>query len=251
MEKVRSGEAVNIKASTWNAFVDAANFVKEAKRNASGKGVASGLDVGIVKVKNGESALMERFSALVLTGVAVTPETNEDEFVSCPPVFSGMLMTAAREGMPWCVLLEPTPAGEIGRAMVLGVTPAKITVSASDDQYAQPRAGSSTGVIETAATGTARILWKESGTGSKWAILQLGGAGSGGGGDEKALMCKVTGGDSTNGYSVTVYPNGRSEGGTHSAKLFLPDVALDADIPAGTWIIGHKGAMSSTGGSET
>ena len=33
MEKVRSGEAVNIKASTWNAFVDAANFVKEAKRN--------------------------------------------------------------------------------------------------------------------------------------------------------------------------------------------------------------------------
>ena len=26
MEKVRSGEAVNIKASTWNAFVDAANW---------------------------------------------------------------------------------------------------------------------------------------------------------------------------------------------------------------------------------
>ena len=30
MEKVRSGEAVNIKAATWNAFVDAANWVKDA-----------------------------------------------------------------------------------------------------------------------------------------------------------------------------------------------------------------------------
>ena len=65
-------------------------------------------------------------------------------------------------------------------------------------------------------------------------------------------MCKVNGGSATAGYNITVYPNGRGdEETTESALLFLPDVALDADIPSGMWIIGHRPAMSSTGGSET
>ena len=56
MEKVRSGEAVNIKASTWNAFVDAANWVKEAKQNSLGAGVRSGIGGGIVPMKNMEES---------------------------------------------------------------------------------------------------------------------------------------------------------------------------------------------------
>ena len=56
MEKVRAGEDVVIRASTWNAFVDAANYVKEVRQNRSAKGVSSGLDVGIVRIKNAESA---------------------------------------------------------------------------------------------------------------------------------------------------------------------------------------------------
>ena len=251
MEKVRTGEQVSIKAATWNAFVDAANFVKEARQNRSANGVSAGLDVGIVRLKNGESTLYSRFSALVITGVCVTAETNEDEFTSCPPVFEGLKMTADREGKPYAVLLEPIEAGAIGRAMVLGVTPAKVVINASDEDYAVPKADSSTGALESSATGTARILWKAGGSGEQWCVLQLGGAGAGQV-DDKALMCKVQSGTATAGYRVTVYPNGRSdEGTTESALLFLPDVALDADIPAGTWIIGHRAMMSSTGGSET
>ncbi len=161
-------------------------------------------------------------------------------------------MTADREGKPYAILLEPIEAGEIGRAMILGVTPAKVTINSSDDGYAVPKAGSSEGALESSATGTARILWRAGGGGEQWCVLQLGGAGAGQG-EDKALMCKVGGGTATAGYTVTVYPNGRSdEGGVeYSALLFLPDVALDADIPAGTWVIGHKSAMASTGGSET
>ena len=158
MEKVRTGEQVSIKAATWNAFVDAANFVKEARQNRSANGVSAGLDVGIVRLKNGESTLYSRFSALVITGVCVTAETNEDEFTSCPPVFEGLKMTADREGKPYAVLLEPIEAGAIGRAMVLGVTPAKVVINASDEDYAVPKADSSTGALESSATGTARAL---------------------------------------------------------------------------------------------
>ena len=135
--------------------------------------------------------------------------------------------------------------------MVLGITPAKVMINSADEDYAVPKADSTTGALESSATGTARILWRAGGSGEQWCILQLGGAGAGAA-DDKALMCKVRSGSATAGYQVTVYPNGRSdEGRTENALLFLPDVALDADIPAGTWIIGHRAAMSSTGGSET
>ena len=39
MEKVRSGEQVRISAATWNAFIDAANYVKESRQNSHGKGL--------------------------------------------------------------------------------------------------------------------------------------------------------------------------------------------------------------------
>ena len=57
MEKVRSGETVTIRAATWNAFIDAANYVKEARQNQRAKGLKSGIQTGIVLVKNAESEL--------------------------------------------------------------------------------------------------------------------------------------------------------------------------------------------------
>ena len=93
MEKVRSGESVTIKAATWNAFIDAANFTKEMRQNQRGKGLKSGIQTGIVLVKNAESELRERFAALVLCDIAVPPNVNELEFTSCPPVFIGQKMT--------------------------------------------------------------------------------------------------------------------------------------------------------------
>lgn len=251
MEKVRSGEAVNIKASTWNAFVDAANWVKEARQNSSASGLKSGYGFGVVPLKNCEDRDWGRFAALSITGVCVTPDANEDEFVSCPPVLQGSRVTDERVERPYAITLEPIAAGAVGRAMLLGITPAKVTVNDSEDGYAVPKAGSTTGEMESAETGVARILWKGSGSGTQWCLLQLGGAGAGGGG-EKALMCRVTGGTAAAGYQVTVHPNGRTDEGTaYPSLLFLPDVALDADLPRGTWVIGHKCAIASTGGNET
>ena len=252
MEKVKAGDTVVIKASTWNAFIDAANFAKEQRQNQLGKGLRSGVATGIVLVKNGESEARDRFSALVLSDVAVPPNVNEDEFVSCPPVFIGQKMTEEREGKPYAILLQPLAAGEIGRAMVLGITPAKVSIQDADDEYAVPTPGSTTGALQSDATGVARIIWKAGGSGLQWCLLQLGGAGSGGGQPDKAYMCLVNGGTSLAGYRVSVYPNGRSDPGTaQNGILYAPDLALQSDLPSGTWIIGHKSALKATGGNET
>ncbi len=249
MEKVRSGEAVSIRASTWNAFIDAANFTRQARQNRLGEGLKSGLGFGIVLVKNCEERTYERFAALSVTGVCVTADANEDEFVSCQPVLQGSRVTDERVERPYVILQEPLEAGAVGRAMLMGVTPAKVVVNDPEDGYAVPKAGSD-GSLESAATGVARILWKGSGSGARWCLLQLGGAG-GGAGEDKALMCKVSGGSAQAGYQAKVYPNGRDDGGSaYSALLFLPDVALDADLPSGTWVIGHRCSVASTGGNE-
>ena len=252
MEKVKAGDTVVIKASTWNAFIDAANFAKEQRQNQRGKGLRSGIVTGIVLLKNGESEARDRFTAMVLSDIAISPSTNEDEFVSCPPVFIGQKMTEEREGKPYAVLLEPIAAGQIGRAMVLGITPAKVSIQDAEDEYAVPTAGSSNGALESSSTGVARILWKAGGSGTVWCLLQLGGAGSGGAAGEKAYMCEVGGGTAASGYSVTVYPNGREDSSTtERGVLYLPDLALGADIPSGTWIIGHKAALKATGGNDS
>lgn len=251
MEKVRSGDELVIRASTWNAFVDAANWVRDQRINRGAKGVRSGAGVGIVFVKNAESEARERFTALVLCDIAVPPNVNEDEFLSVQPVFIGQKMTDEREGKPYAILLEPIAPGEIGRAMLLGVVPARVNVGDADDGYAVPTPNSSSGALQSDTSGVARILWKAGGTGTQWCLLELGGAGGGSGGD-KAYMCRVNGGTQSAGYNVTVYPNGRNDPKVKSsAILYVPELALGSQIEAGTWIIGHKSALKATGGSET
>lgn len=251
MQKVRTGENLVIKASTWNAFIDAANFVKDERQNRIGKGLKSGVGAGVVLIKNAESETRDRFTALVLNDIAVPPSANEDEFISCAPVFIGQKMTDEREGKPYAILLEPIAAGEIGRAMVFGIVPAKVSIQDADDQYAVPTPNSSSGALQSDSTGVARIVWKAGGTGTQWCLLQLGGAGGGSGGD-KAYMCRVTGGSQTEGFNVTVYVNGRYDSKTvYSAILHVPELALGSEIPSGSWIIGHKCALEATGGNES
>ena len=251
MEKVRSGEQLVIKASTWNAFIDAANFTKEQRQNQFGKGLRSGVGAGVVLIKNAEPELRDRFTALILNDIAVPPSANENEFVSCPPVFIGQRMTDEREGRPYAILLEPVAAGAIGRAMVFGIVPAKVSIQDADDQYAVPTPNSSAGALQSDSTGVARIVWKAGGTGAQWCLLQLGGAGGGSGGD-KAYMCQVNGGSQSAGFNVTVYPNGRYDSKVKSSGiLYVPELALGSEIPTGTWIIGHKSALKATGGNDT
>lgn len=179
IEKVRAGESVAIKASTWNAFIDAANFASEARHNQVSGGTSAGVGNGIILVKNGENTAWERFHALMLTDIAVTADANETEFISCAPVFIGKKMSTETAERPFAILLEPIGAGEIGRAMLMGITPAKVDIKNDDDAYAVPSPTSDTGALDSSSSGVARIVWRGSAKGEQWCLLQLGGAGDG------------------------------------------------------------------------
>lgn len=250
MKKVQPGEVLEIKASTWNAFIDAANYVKGVQGNQSAASLSNGLHNGVVFVKNMESATYARFSALVLADIVIKPNVNEPEFRDKIPVFTGRKMTEALEESPYAILLEPVATGKIGRALLLGIVPAKVNITDPEHKFAVPTPNSGSGAMQSEESGVARILWKAGSSGTQWCMLQLGGAGSGGG-SGKIALCQVGGGAASSGYSVIVYADGKDSPSTGSGTLFVPELAVNSYLPSNSWVLGHLSMLSVTGGNET
>ena len=188
MDKVRQGEAVSIKAATWNSFLDAAEFARRARRLVGAEAVPSGFGGNMVYVRNKCGETIPRFGAVVLAD-AVIPHDAASEDIECEtPAFDGVPAEGGDEGggeseseeesekevRPFAVAVEPIADGEIGRALALGVTPAKVEIVHEEDLCAEPVPGSTSGAMRSTNVGYARIVWKEDGTGEKWCFIRLG-----------------------------------------------------------------------------
>ena len=174
MNKVQTGDPIQIKAATWNSFIDAAEYVKNLQSDQRGGPLSNGNSSGVVLLKNGESTLFPRFSAMAITDVLIRPDANEPEFTGKCPAFLGRKVTNAYEEYPYAVLLEPVDAGKIGRALLLGIVPAKVSILDPEHKFAEPMVGNASGAMQSAENGVARILWKAGNTGTQWCMLQLG-----------------------------------------------------------------------------
>ena len=93
---------------------------------------------------------------------------------------AGELPDAEQHAHGFVILQEPIGAGRMGRGMIMGVTPVRLDVQAESDETASVVTGT-TGTLMSGSDGGARILWKESGTGEKWGIVQCPTGGAGGG----------------------------------------------------------------------
>ena len=233
MNKVRPGDPVAISAAVWNDVLDAAALAKRTKR--SGVGIPDGLDIGIVRVKNATDEDLDRFAALAVgNGIGVTPEKNELAFQNEPAVLFGRIYDGAG---PWVVLQEPIPAGGIGRGMLFGVTPAQVDVADKDHGFVEPVVDNAAGAIRSAASGTARILWKPDKTGLQWCLLHVG-AGSGAAAEPSvcpAVVRNFSGGV----YTVDLYANGILASKTGSAELTVPEVSMLSSLESGSVVLAH------------
>ena len=95
MNKVKTSDPIQIKASTWNSFIDAAEYVKNLQSDQGGSPLKNGNYSGVVLLKNGESTLFPRFSAMAVADVLIRPEANEPEFTGRCPAFLGRKVTSA------------------------------------------------------------------------------------------------------------------------------------------------------------
>jgi len=170
-QPVQSNQRVAIPAGTWNAMLEAAKTHELAKFN-----VGTGNDPlvrqgDICRVLNESGTDQERFAVVGVTAPLISPVDNLKEFQT---------RAAFRVGVPsgtskgrFGILLEPIPAGRIGRAWFSGVCPARVMVVEAEHGYCEAAEGA-TGALKSDCFGSARILWREPGLGLKWALVRLG-----------------------------------------------------------------------------
>jgi hypothetical protein len=172
MRKVRSGDPLVIHASTFNTFIDSARDFLDRQNQIRRTGLRDTRHSGIVLVKNASGEDRERFHVLGIKESVIKPADNEDEFKN-KVALSGETPTEEDHRGKFVILLEPLKADSLGMAMALGLCPVKITVENEDHACADVNDGEAA-TLKSGPTGAAQILWKEDGTGEKWAVVRLG-----------------------------------------------------------------------------
>ena len=64
------------------------------------------------------------------------------------------------------------------------------------------------------------------------------------------IPCRVTGGNSVEGYSVNLYENGLNNPASGTRILRLLEIAAVSTLPEGAWVLGHPNVITVMGGSE-
>src|SRR6185369_11693925 len=122
LKKVSAGEKLQIRADTFNHFVDAAQDY--IRRRGSGNKSASDapVDQTVILVRNNTGASVNRFGILGLNSTAplIDPsasalaQTNFQEQIAIEGDFPAV------DGDPFVVMLEPLADTKIGRAVISG-----------------------------------------------------------------------------------------------------------------------------------
>ncbi len=166
---INAGQDYPLSATYRNAVVEMLKWFRN-QGGARGIGIKQIIaQTGIVDCKNTSDGDLARFSALAIDSVFPDPSDNAIDFAN-GPILRGITPTASTDPGNFCVLLEPALDKAIVRACVAGVCVAKINVNDADDSTCGV---STTAVLQSGKQG-AQILWKETGTGTKYAVIRIG-----------------------------------------------------------------------------
>ena len=207
LKKVKPGDPLAIPAATFNTFVDAAQDFRNRQHRQERPLPPASAGSGTIRVKNASGADRDRFAVLGIDVPVFTPTDNLEGFKN-EPVLAGVVPTTANHLGRFVVLAEPLAAGAIGRAVLTGLTPVKVYIDDVAHRAADVDNSNATR-LRSSTSGTASILWAEAGTGERWALVRLGGAG--GGAAATLLVVRLTkdggaagGSSSTCTYTYTV-----------------------------------------------
>lgn len=190
LKRVLPGEPFAPSAAAWNAMLDAARRIAESDSSA-GPSLAAARSPATVLVKNSTGAALETGHIVGLGSPLYTPTDNLGEFKFRPTIVGAVPTTASHKGK-FAICSEQIPDGKIGCAVLIGIAACRVNIVSSTDGYADVRDSDAT-QLDTAASGAARILWRETGsTGTKWALVRIGGAAASGGSTFSARVVSST-----------------------------------------------------------
>jgi hypothetical protein len=173
-KKVQSGDPLQIPARAYNAFIDAAHDFQQRTRGLDSGASPGSRSTDIIRVRNDSGGDRQRFEILGIGDPIITPTDNVEAFKN-QVAFVGETPAVPDHLGRFVILLEPIADGKIGQALVAGVCPVMLDVPDEDHPYraAEVIDGDAT-ALTVGLAGSATILWRESGTGTKWAVVRLG-----------------------------------------------------------------------------
>ncbi len=167
------GQAAIIGAAEVNAWN---GVIRSPGKPESGPVVAP-LDTVEINVKNTSGALLKRFEVVGLDQSTFDPADSVDVFVG-RVCMNAVTPTAPDYRGRFAVVLDGMVAAAtgitagVGRAIVAGVVPCKVDIVDEAHQCAEIIHNTRTH-LGSVFFGSAQILWKETGTGVKWALVRL------------------------------------------------------------------------------
>lgn len=176
LRKVLRGEPRVHSAALHNQVVDAVRSSQSRARvNQITPGSVAPMP-GLVRVRNASGSAAQRFQTLTLSEPVFGPDVP-DEFENrvCFDIVNAPSQASTPPGYVAVTLVQPLADSAIGFAVIQGVTVAILTVVSAAHRFAD--VGLTGGFVDSFTShtsGQAEILWKEAGTGVKWAVLRIG-----------------------------------------------------------------------------
>jgi hypothetical protein len=180
-----------------------------------------------ILIRNTSGGNLSRFAVLGLASPPISPSTNLSAFQNTLALDGAVPATGTHDGR-FVILDEPILNGKLGLATVSGVAICQVSVATAGQQYADISDGK-TAYLAAADSGAARILWIESGTGTKWALIDIGAGGGGTGISLAKVQATPIVGEAV--YSVKdCDQSGTVSGDAYQAKIFHSPAHLTADL---------------------
>jgi hypothetical protein len=175
LKKVKPGDPLKIPASTFNTLIDVARAHRQRQHAVNQQPRSTARDGGTVLLRNDSAADRQRFDILGLGDPVILPDAGsgaEQQFKNAVAL-RGVAPAASSHKGRFAVLAEPLTIGAIGKAIVSGVTPARLYVEDESFGFADIN-DADPGSLKTCRDGSAQILWRQSGTGLVWGVVKLG-----------------------------------------------------------------------------
>jgi hypothetical protein len=175
LRKVRIRRSAPHPRGAYNAFVDAA--VDLRRRQGRGQAVAGPLEVGAARHRAGPQRLRRRDRAVPRAGdhrrARRARRGRPGADLPQPHAADGDIATEESAGRSaFVVALQPIKPNNLGRCVLTGVTVARVFITNETDTTCELAAEET--VLASTPMGGIPILWKEEGTGEKWAVIELG-----------------------------------------------------------------------------
>lgn len=165
-----------VSGKTFNQIAQTVNWVNENQHNLNETQSFKSFAPGEIRINYSDDAELPMFSAVKIKNNFLLGVDLENGLKYETPTFSAQPFKSTDSfDIPFAISTEPLIRGAYAKAILTGIVPAKVNIKNINHQYVQP-IKDGTGKLESCDSGTAKILYQQSGTGEKWCIILLGAA---------------------------------------------------------------------------